>query len=144
MVLNFARFYFHDFNRQTWKKGIKFRDLSKFPTSFHLSKSLNLLKFVDKLGQDSNVWNLCKLTLFHNYRYNMEWTIKKLVDLSIHILYILLLLGVNKVFRVLNFKFCGNLNSQQFNFANCLKTRKMWNLRPAKLSTNKGLFTLII
>ena len=33
------------------KKGIKFRDLSKFPTSFHLSKSLNLLKFLDKLEQ---------------------------------------------------------------------------------------------
>ena len=33
------------------KKGIKSRDLSKISTSFHLSKSLNLLKFLDKLEQ---------------------------------------------------------------------------------------------
>ena len=47
----FAGFYFRDFNRQIWRRGIKFRDLSVLNFVLFFKKSLNFKKFLDKLEQ---------------------------------------------------------------------------------------------
>lgn len=47
----FTGFYFRDFNRKTWKKSIKFPDLSILNFIFFCSKSPNLYKKLDTLEQ---------------------------------------------------------------------------------------------
>ena len=67
----FAGFYFRDFNRQIWKKDIKFRDSNMSQLHFIFQKGLNFLKFLDKLKQaiDTRKIDTCKTQSFISYRW---------------------------------------------------------------------------
>ena len=59
----FRGLYFRAFNRQIWKKGIKFRDL--IVVNFILFLKLSELFTIFRFTGIKKVWNLFKLTLFH-------------------------------------------------------------------------------